>query len=341
MIHKMISMLLVVAMLLSSSVAATAVNVSISDVINLSVMNEVSVTQAVRSYFEARANYLLGNSTAMDWPVVGIANDEAVHIAQYIAKGISLQYTGYTVERMDCYDTHAEVDVVETITYIKEGVSATEEISHKLTLIPNDAGLPAVVADGYVEMCSNFESCSYLAPNTRSIMTTSVEDTSCCIVEIARAEIGTVETGTDVTKYGEWYGRNGVAWCVIFVSWCANQANVATSVIPKKAGSDSMLAWFDARDSYYRSNAYGGSYTPQPGDIIFIGDKIDDPYHVGLVEKIVDGKVWIIDGNWGDKVSNHAYRLTSSMIVGYGNPSYESTGHMFSDYTSNTENHWQ
>lgn len=41
------------------------------------------------------------------------------------------------------------------------------------------------------------------------------------IVEIASAEIGQKEQpeNSNETKYGEWFGLNGVAWCGIFVSW--------------------------------------------------------------------------------------------------------------------------
>ncbi|MES2397901.1 MAG: CHAP domain-containing protein [Bacteroidota bacterium] len=46
------------------------------------------------------------------------------------------------------------------------------------------------------------------------------------ITEIALQEVGTKESpsGSNKTKYGAWFGLNGVAWCGIFVSWCYNQA---------------------------------------------------------------------------------------------------------------------
>jgi len=64
------------------------------------------------------------------------------------------------------------------------------------------------------------------------------------IVEIAEKEIGTTEypANTNKTKYGAWFGLNGLAWCAIFVSWCYDKAgfplgnigfgiyNVATNV---------------------------------------------------------------------------------------------------------------
>ncbi len=46
------------------------------------------------------------------------------------------------------------------------------------------------------------------------------------IVEIARAEVGNSEApkNSNKTKYGKWFGFDGVAWCGMFVSWCYAQA---------------------------------------------------------------------------------------------------------------------
>ena len=46
------------------------------------------------------------------------------------------------------------------------------------------------------------------------------------IVAIARKEIGYEETpkNSNKTKYGKWFGFDGVAWCGMFVSWCYDKA---------------------------------------------------------------------------------------------------------------------
>ena len=340
-IRKMISLLLTVVLLLNANVGVIAVDISASDGLNLMGFSTASVTQAVKNYFEAREDYLLSKNTVMDWPVVGIVNDEFVHMAQYNTKGVVLQETSYIIESIDCSDTYAQVVAVETIIYTKNGIVDTEEITHELTLYLDDESVPVVAADGYSELCSNFESCSYLAPTMQLLSSTTNAGSALCIIEIAEAEIGIEEGANNDTKYGEWFGLNFNPWCAMFICWCANQANVATSIIPLIAGTDSMLEWFADRDNYYRSAAYGGTYTPQPGDIIFVGDGIDDADHVGFVQKVEDGRVWIIDGNSDDKVNNYSYKLTNSGIVGYGNPSYESVEHTFAEHMSDAENHWQ
>jgi hypothetical protein len=38
-------------------------------------------------------------------------------------------------------------------------------------------------------------------------------------LDFARQDIGYTETPVNKTKYGEWYGWNGVAWCVQAVQY--------------------------------------------------------------------------------------------------------------------------
>ena len=114
-------------------------------------------------------------------------------------------------------------------------------------------------------------------------------------IEIARAEIGTVEGPKDnETKYGKFAKANFLPWCGSFVMWCANQvglkipncvSTLAGATAFKKAGT-----WQDAETA-----------TPEPGDIVFFdfpGDGVDRISHVGIVVKDNgDGTVVCIEGN--------------------------------------------
>ena len=46
------------------------------------------------------------------------------------------------------------------------------------------------------------------------------------IIQTAAAEIGVTESpaNSNLQKYGQAYGYNGVPWCVIFVWWVFNQS---------------------------------------------------------------------------------------------------------------------
>jgi len=48
------------------------------------------------------------------------------------------------------------------------------------------------------------------------------------IIDIAFKEVGQTENppNSNKTKYGKWFGLDGVAWCGIFVSWVYAQAGM-------------------------------------------------------------------------------------------------------------------
>ena len=138
------------------------------------------------------------------------------------------------------------------------------------------------------------------------------------IVDVAIAEIGYSETGNNSTKYGKWYGMNGAAWCHMFVSWCANQAGVKTSIVPKTASCSSGMNWFKKKNLF----KYKGKYTPKRGDIIYFCSAGSS--HVGIVEKVSGNTVHTVEGNTSNKVARRSYSLNAARITGYGVPKYES-----------------
>lgn len=103
-----------------------------------------------------------------------------------------------------------------------------------------------------------------------------------------------------------WEGNSEGDWCSEFASWCARQANIPFDVIhcspsanPSSFGGTSY-AWSD-------SVFGGGSYMPQPGDLMFIchTNELPPPTrsmdHTTIVESVSwDGDrvtVTVIDGN--------------------------------------------
>lgn len=120
--------------------------------------------------------------------------------------------------------------------------------------------------------------------------------------------------------YWSWYGYSGrVAWCAIYVSWCADQCGfLDTGVIPRFEGVVAGVSWFQSlgqwQDRYYE---------PSPGDIIFFDWEPDNNCgHVGIVEKCENGIVYTIEGNSGDKCLQNRYYVGNSQIFGYGLPAY-------------------
>lgn len=137
------------------------------------------------------------------------------------------------------------------------------------------------------------------------------------LVTVALSQVG--DTGGQ--PYWCWYGFSSrVPWCACFVSWCANECGYINSgVIPKFAACASQgVPWFKERGEWQDNG-----YIPSCGDIIFFdweGDGEAD--HVGIVEKVENGRIYTIEGNSDDRCKENSYPLRYSGIFGFGVPAY-------------------
>ena len=145
-------------------------------------------------------------------------------------------------------------------------------------------------------------------------------DTSTLIVEVARSQIGNV--GGE--PYWSWYGfTERVEWCACFVSWCANKCGyIRSDIIPKFSGCINGVDWFKDRGQWI-----GNSFEPSPGMIIFFDWNDEDGQdgkadHVGIVEKVENGRVYTIEGNTSDSCRQRSYPVGYYQILGYGIPDY-------------------
>jgi len=111
----------------------------------------------------------------------------------------------------------------------------------------------------------------------------------------AKGQVGYTESpsGSNRTKYGQWYGFNGVAWCDIFVTYCLHH----TGWTKRK--------WSYVGDNYADALGYRyGSFvviTPQRGDLALFR-----PHrHISFFDKWVDadnGVFQDLGGNTSDGV---------------------------------------
>lgn len=160
------------------------------------------------------------------------------------------------------------------------------------------------------------------------------------IIEVAKAEIGTIEGPKDnETKYGKWTGANFLPWCQSFVSWCAFTAGLDAKKYPKSAATVAASDWFKKNDRW----ADARNDDPTPGDWIYFDfpdDGVNRISHVGLcIKNNGDGTIQVIEGNTsgtakGDQrnggmcvektrayVKNNKPKLMNA-IVGWGRPVY-------------------
>jgi len=144
--------------------------------------------------------------------------------------------------------------------------------------------------------------------------------TAARLVEVALAEVGTIEEGDNLTKYGKFMKADGLPWCGSFVNWCADQADVKIpTMVSTAAGANKMKdlgRWIDTK--------------PQVGDLCFMDfphDGIDRISHIGIVVKAGTTSVICIEGNTsgsGDQRNGGMVmikrRNIGKEIVGFGRP---------------------
>lgn len=343
--HRIISFVLVFAMLILFSASAYASGMlpgseSIIDLVPINTgLNDLAVRATATEFFTKRADFLVGESETFDIAVSGIINDETVHAAQLETKSITISNIEFVISSSMCYDSHAEVVVSETIYYSVNGVAGEELVVHNATLYLDANGAPVVAADAYRESFSGFCSASYVADSNVSVNSTS-GGSGPCITYVAKKEADGdyVETYDDITKYGNWIGSNGVPWCAIFVSWCAEHANIDTSVIPKTTLPGDIREVLVNQGRFYNSAANGGTQTPMVGDIFFLGAPNSTPSHVGIIVGVDVNYIYVVDGNWSDRVCYRWFSRNATDLQGFGRPNYATSVHTYT-YTPSETHH--
>lgn len=152
------------------------------------------------------------------------------------------------------------------------------------------------------------------------------------VLNLAISEIGTHETGDNVTKYAAfldsmtWFYnglKNGYPWCDVWYDYLFVKSfgvDLGRQMICQPMQSAGAGCMFSAQ--YYKQAGRWVTY-PQPGDQIFFSYKAGEYSHTGIVESVANGMVNTIEGNTSDMVARRSYPLASSSIVGYGRPNWD------------------
>lgn len=140
-------------------------------------------------------------------------------------------------------------------------------------------------------------------------------------IEIAKSEIGYIETPDNITKYGKFTKADGLPWCGSFCNWVLAQAGVKIhSVVSTAVGAHKfkeISRWSD---------------TPTIGDLAFMDfphDGVDRISHIGIVAAIEGKTIVTIEGNTsgsGDQRNGGMVmvkrRTIGKEVVGFGRPKY-------------------
>lgn len=155
------------------------------------------------------------------------------------------------------------------------------------------------------------------------------------VINIALAEVGYKESGTNITKYSDDFDKNypdfyntkkqGAEWCDIFVDWCMVKAygvEAAHKLLcqPKKSAGAGVIYSY----GYYKKNNQVGS-EPRVGAQAFFGSNQKSLHHTGLVIEVNGDRVKTIEGNAGNEVKIKEYNARD--IYGFGYPDYSIIPH--------------
>ncbi len=142
------------------------------------------------------------------------------------------------------------------------------------------------------------------------------------VLDTAIGEIGITEVpaNSNRTKYGHWFGMNGLAWCGIFVSWCYAHSGVQLPNIGYSygyAGCQTAVEYFRKHNKIVKD--------PRPGDIVFFDWNKDGRYdHTGIFEEFIPGYAYFtcIEGNTalgndsnGGKVMRRTRSVSTALFV--------------------------
>lgn len=115
------------------------------------------------------------------------------------------------------------------------------------------------------------------------------------------------------------------AWCATFVSFLAIVMGY-TDIIPVECSCPKMIELAKKMGCWVENDGY----LPEPGDIPLYdwqdsgkGDNTGVADHIGIVEKVVNGKITVIEGNYQDAVGRREIAVNGRYIRGYIVPKYD------------------
>lgn len=132
-------------------------------------------------------------------------------------------------------------------------------------------------------------------------------------LKVAISQIGYTEGKNNKTKYGAWYGLDNNPWCAMFISWCANQAGILGTKIPKYASCTTGFNWFKRKNLI--------SNTPSVGAIGFVMTSSTHAEHTFIVEKVNGNYVYTIEGNLDNKVKRNKRKI--GVTLKFANVKYD------------------
>lgn len=236
-------------------------------------------------------------------------------------RNIDVYRTDYVID-YDADEESSDVIVVDGVPYSQRG---DEVFSHIETYLEVNVTVKynVVIRSAYDQILATRVTRDY-TPEQGELFTQSLNDVYPSNMQVLRALYGyststgaadnVVQVALDHLDEGydifcEWYGLSGrIEWCALFAGYCLDQCGLLT---PDMAFSPSCSAWTAGLQANGRW--MDASETPEPGMLIFYHHG-----HVGIVERVEDGRVYCVEGNLNDMVQQVSHSLDDPDIAGYG-----------------------
>ena len=140
------------------------------------------------------------------------------------------------------------------------------------------------------------------------------------MLDHARSMLGLHE-GRDRAAIQRVTGKSGInpsttPWCAAFaMNMLKDHGVLDTSGLSNPNYCPTIKNWASSKGIYGKN----GQYTPKPGDAILFDWQANgrEADHIGIVEKVENGRVYTIEGNSKDSVKRNSYPVGSSKIDGY------------------------
>lgn len=162
------------------------------------------------------------------------------------------------------------------------------------------------------------------------------------VIKLAQSQVGYAESplGSNHNKYAQYFDNNdgawqwfngkkqNVAWCAIWICWLfvmvlrpiLGNADKVRQWLKFPKPADNCAAGCPYLWQYLVNRGWKVDKTKgQRGDIIFFNAKCT---HVGIIEKVENGKYYTIEGNKSNKVARGTYAYNSTSIYGLCRPNY-------------------
>lgn len=156
------------------------------------------------------------------------------------------------------------------------------------------------------------------------------------VVELAKSWLGKNEadgTHKEIIDVYNSYKPHPRGYAMTYTApWCATTVSAVaiklgyTDIIPVECSCSKMIELLKNIGAWNEDDAR----TPNPGDLMFydwedsgVGDNKGGADHVGIVEKVSNGKITIIEGNYKNAVTRRVLSVNGKYIRGYGVPKYD------------------